>query len=76
MAKLPVVSGNDVVKLLVKAGFTHARTAGSHAILKKEDEHGKKVIPVPLHRELAKGTLLSIIHQTGLTKERFIELLK
>ncbi|MBS3138186.1 type II toxin-antitoxin system HicA family toxin [Candidatus Woesearchaeota archaeon] len=32
-------------------------------------------IPVPLHKELAKGTLLSIIHQAGLTREEFMQLL-
>ena len=76
MSKLPVVSGNEVIKVLVKLGFQHIRTTGDHAILKKEDESGKKVVPVPLHKELAKGTLLSILHQSGLTKEKFKEILK
>ena len=76
MTKLPVVSGNDVVKALSKIGFVHVRTAGSHAILKRENEEGKKVVPVPLHRELAKGTLLSIMHQAGITREEFLRLLR
>ncbi|MBI2671722.1 type II toxin-antitoxin system HicA family toxin [Candidatus Woesearchaeota archaeon] len=76
MSKLPIVSGNEVIKVLTKLGYQHARTSGDHAILKKEDHSGKKVVPVPLHKELAKGTLLSILHQSGLTKERFKELLK
>ena len=50
MPKLPVVSGNEVIKVLVKLGFQHVRTTGDHAILKKEDESGKKVVPVPLHK--------------------------
>ncbi|VVB81859.1 HicA toxin of bacterial toxin-antitoxin [uncultured archaeon] len=75
MPKLPVVSGQDVVKALSKIGFAHIRTTGSHAILRKEDGKGKKVIPVPLHRELAKGTLLSIMHQAGLTREEFEKVL-
>ena len=41
-----------------------------------EDESGKKVIPIPLHKEIAKGTLLSIMHQAGLTREEFIQMLK
>ncbi len=76
MSKLPVVSGNEVLKILIKLGFQHIRTTGDHAILKKEDNFGKKVVPIPLHKELAKGTLLSILHQSGLTKEKFKELLK
>ncbi len=74
MSKLPVVSGSEVVKVLVKLGFQHVRTTGDHAILKKEDNSGKKVVPVPLHKELAKGTLLSLIHQSGLTREEFLKL--
>ncbi len=76
MSRLPVVSGHDVVKVLLHPGFVHVRTAGSHAILRKEDEQGKKVIPVPLHKELAKGTLLSIIHQTGMSREEFVRHLR
>jgi len=75
MPKLPVISGKDVITILHKIGFQHTRTAGSHAILKKETNSGKITIPVPLHKELAKGTLLSIIHQAGLTREEFMQLL-
>jgi predicted RNA binding protein YcfA (HicA-like mRNA interferase family) len=67
MRKLPVLSGADVVKILVREGFVHIRTKGSHAILRKEN----RVIPVPLHPELAKGTLLSIIRQSGVPREMF-----
>ena len=76
MPKLPVVSGKDVVKALSKLGFVHVRTTGSHAILRKDDARGKTVVPVPLHNELAKGTLLSIMHQSGMTREEFEKLLK
>ena len=74
MAKLPVVSGQDVVKVLVKRGYVHVRTTGSHAILRKNSPEGDVVVPVPLHRELAKGTLLNIMHQVKLTREEFIKL--
>jgi len=72
--KLPVVSGKEVVKALSKIGFKHMRTRGSHAILNKETDKGKITIPVPLHKELAKGTLKSIIKQAGLSLEDFLEL--
>ena len=77
MPKLPVLSGNDVIKILSKIGFEHARTKGSHAILNKYDkEKGKITIPVPLHKELAKGTLKSIMRQAGLALEELLELSK
>lgn len=76
MPKLPVLSGKEMVKALCKIGFQHIRTTGSHAILTKFDNvFGKITVPVPLHKELAKGTLLSILRQTNLTREKLLELL-
>jgi predicted RNA binding protein YcfA (HicA-like mRNA interferase family) len=75
MPKLPIVSGYDVLKVLSKIGFQHVRTSGSHAILNKQTETGKITIPVPLHKELAKGTLKSIMRQAKLSIEDLIKLL-
>ncbi len=75
MPKLPVVSGKDVVKVLTKIGYVHVRTSGSHAILNKQTEKGKITIPVPLHHELAKGTLKSIMRQAELELEDLLRLL-
>ncbi len=70
MPKLPIVSGKEIIKALSKIGFQHIRTSGSHAILNKEDkERGKITLPVPLHKELAKGTLKSIMRQAGIKLE-------
>lgn len=76
MPKLPIVSGKDVIKALFKIGFKHIRTSGSHAILSKTDINGKITIPVPLHKELAKGTLKSIMRQADLRIDRLLELLR
>lgn len=73
---MPIVSGLDIVKVLSRIGYFHKRTSGSHAILQKETDFGKITIPVPLHRELAKGTLKSIMRQSGLKLEDLIKLLK
>lgn len=69
---LPVVSGRAVVRALVQVGFTEVSQRGSH--LKMRNEAGKTVI-VPMHRELALGTLRSILRQAGLTTDAFVELL-
>jgi predicted RNA binding protein YcfA (HicA-like mRNA interferase family) len=61
VAKLPVLSGKE----LQKAGFEVVRQKGSHMSLSKAEFR----TVVPLHDELAKGTLLAILRQTGLTKE-------
>ena len=76
MPKLPIVSGLDIVKVLSKLGYLHKRTSGSHAILQKETSSGNITIPVPLHKELAKGTLKSIMRQANLSLEDLLKLLK
>ncbi len=75
MPKLPVVSGKELVAALKKAGFVEVRQKGSHVSLQKITPDITYKTVVPLHRELAKGTLLDILHQTGLSKEDLLELL-
>ncbi len=73
--KLPRMSGHEVIKVLSKAGFREARQKGSHIILTKETKEGKRGVIVPNHKEIDKGTLLEIIRQSGLRKEKFINLI-
>jgi predicted RNA binding protein YcfA (HicA-like mRNA interferase family) len=75
MPKLPSVSGERVVRALKRAGFIELRQKGSHVSLEKgvSDRIFKTV--VPMHGELAKGTLSGILKQSGLTLEEFLELL-
>lgn len=73
MPKLPVVSGVEVAKALAKIGYKVDHQTGSHLILRQK-EYPHRRITVPMHREIAKGTLRAIIRQAGLTVEEFIEL--
>jgi len=61
-AKLPVLSGKQLIKILAKKGFIIRRQSGSHVILQKDE----RVFSVPLHDELKKGTLNGILKQAGL----------
>ncbi len=69
---LPVVSGGEAVVALAKAGFAEVGQRGSHAMLR--DQNGRTVI-MPLRRELARGTLSSVLRRAGLTPSEFIDLL-
>ena len=73
--KLPILSGIEVIKILCKVGFRITRQSGSHIIL-INDENPKRTVVVPKHKELAIGTLLSIITQSGLSREEFMEFLR
>jgi predicted RNA binding protein YcfA (HicA-like mRNA interferase family) len=74
--KLPVISASQVTRVLTSAGFKASRQSGSHIIMVKFVDGDKITVVVPKHRELAKGTLLSIISQSRMRKEEFIRLLK
>jgi len=66
------VSGAQVARALSDAGFDRVGQRGSH--LKLRNSAGRTVI-VPLHAELARGTLASILRQADLTPSEFIDLL-
>ena len=75
MQKLPRISGKEVIKILSKIGFRPARQRGSHIILTKQTSDGKKAVVVPNHKEIDRGTLIEIIRQSGLKKEKFLSLI-
>ncbi len=55
-------------------GYHVDHQTGSHIILRHESAPYRR-LTVPNHRELAKGTLRSLVRQAGLTIEQFRELL-
>ncbi|MBM4338336.1 MAG: addiction module toxin, HicA family [Deltaproteobacteria bacterium] len=72
MSKLKRISGKETIRRLETLGFKQARQRGSHVVLKKkiiDDEIG---CVVPLHKELALGTLRGILKQAKLTVEEFM----
>lgn len=71
MPKLPVLSGQEVRRLLESHGFHLVPQRGSHMVMQRVDEGGTTTIPVPDHDELRIGTLRSIIRQSGFAVEEF-----
>ena len=68
MPKLRVFSGAELCALLEQHGFQKVRQRGSHVVMRG----GSVSFPVPLHRELDRGTLSGIIRQSGLPRELFM----
>jgi predicted RNA binding protein YcfA (HicA-like mRNA interferase family) len=56
---LPRVSGAEAVRALERGGFSVVTTRGSHCKVRNKDSGHTAIIP--LHRELATGTLASIL---------------
>lgn len=71
MPKLPIISGKELVKILNAFGYEIDHQTGSHIILRNREPPHRR-LTVPNHKEIAKGTLLAILRQAGLTREDFL----
>jgi len=67
--QLPRVSGERAIAVLERLGFRRVRQRGSHVVLRRDDAG----CVVPLHKELAVGTLRSALRQAGVSPEEFIQ---
>lgn len=68
MSRLPVLSGRELVKVLEKLGWAFDYQEGSHIALREVSPPFRRVT-IPNHREVAKGTLRSILRRTGLSSD-------
>lgn len=73
MPKLPRVSGADVIRALARLGFVQVRQRGSHVVLKRSNANGVRGCVVPMHPELATGTLRGVLKQAGVSVEEFTQ---
>ncbi|MFN2480812.1 MAG: type II toxin-antitoxin system HicA family toxin [Pyrinomonadaceae bacterium] len=71
MPPIPVLSGQEVVRVFVSFGWSVARQRGSHIILTKEGEN--VTLSIPNHKEVARGTLRSLIRSANLTVDEFVK---
>ena len=66
-------SGRDVVKALRRIGFVVDHQRGSHIFMHNLEKNISVI--VPLHKELKKGTLNSILKKVSLNIEELKELI-
>jgi predicted RNA binding protein YcfA (HicA-like mRNA interferase family) len=57
MPRLPRLSGREAIRALERLGFAQVRQRGSHVVLREEAPEGPIGCVIPLHDELAVGTL-------------------
>jgi predicted RNA binding protein YcfA (HicA-like mRNA interferase family) len=69
LSDLPV---RKVTRVLESAGFAYVRTKGSHAVYRSPDG---RVVVIPEHGTIKRGTLGSILRQAALTPAEFLKLL-
>jgi len=73
MASIPILTGQDVVRVLESFGWRVVRQRGSHIIMTKEGHIA--TLSVPRHKTVARGTLRSLIRLAGLTTDDFLSAL-
>jgi predicted RNA binding protein YcfA (HicA-like mRNA interferase family) len=71
MPPLPVLSGQEVVRIFESFGWLVARQRSSHIIMTKEGEN--VTLSVPNHKEVARGTLRSLIRSANITVDEFVK---
>ena len=70
MAQLPRISGRKVVRVFESLGWSLVRQSGSHMILVRNNHPA--TLSVTDHKEVAKGTLRSLIRSAGITVDVFL----
>ena len=70
MPIVPLLSGREVVKVFSAFGWQVDRQSGSHIILVKQG--ALATLSVPDHKEVARGTLRSLIRDADLSVGEFV----
>lgn len=73
-SKYPILPPDEIIKALQKLGFYKVSQKGSHAKFRKDGNPTRTAI-IPMHDEVARGTLQGILEQAGITLEEFKEIL-
>lgn len=71
---IPILSGRKVVRAFERLGWQVARQKASHIVLVKPGEIA--TLSVPDHKEVARGTLRSLIRDANLTVHEFLKAAK
>lgn len=68
MPKLPTLTPRNVLALLKQRGFILDHTTGSHYIFYHPETKRRVTVPYH-HKDIPKGTLLSILQQAGIKRD-------
>lgn len=74
MSILPILTARAVMRKLMRAGFRHIYTKGSHYFF--QHPVARRITSVPLHggQNIGRGLLSKIVKQAGLSVKEFIKL--
>jgi len=70
--RLPVVSGKQLIRVLERFGYEVVRQKGSHVRLRHARDPQRVAVTVPLHDEIAFGTLKRILQDAKISVEQLV----
>ena len=74
-SKYPVLKPSEIIRTLRKFGFVFKSQRGSHAkYVKVLDGLPTRIVIIPMHDEVTKGTLQSILEQSGISFDEFMRM--
>ena len=77
MPEPPLLRPRQVIKILEGEGFRWRNSRGTDRVYKRVTESGSRTVTVPTHpKQIARGTLRSLLRQAGWTREEFLELVE
>ena len=73
--KLPIISSKKLIQALKRGGFVIDHQTGSHLSMSHPKDPNRFAV-IPVHtKDIAKGTLMFILRQAGISKDELNELL-
>ena len=70
--KLPVISGANLIRALAKFGYVAVRQKGGHVRLRHSSDPQRLPVTVPLHNEIAFGTLRRILRDAAISVDALL----
>ena len=75
MSKLPNITPQTLIKILISLGFKLDHSTGSHYVFYNSITKRRAVVPYH-SKDLPKGTMMSILREAGITKKDLEDYLK
>lgn len=69
--KLPLLSAEELIRILRKMGFDEIRQKGSHKYFKHPDGRAT-VVPIHPRRDIGRGLLRKILREIEVNREDFV----
>ena len=70
-SKYPILPPKKIIKILKRFGFKKVSQKGSH--VKYRNSYTGKIFIIPMHSEIASGTLKSILEQANIELDQFLK---